>query len=99
MLPTADVERRGNEGIQDKSCRVNLTYSMILQTLDSTWCEYEIQCARAASIPLLCVVDVDKQTVRSIVDYYFESGRAYLFDEQVIAYSAQGREVNVLLSV
>ena len=70
-----------------------------MQTLRSSWCEYEIQCARAASIPLLCVVDADKQTVRSIVDSYMESGNAYLFDEQVVAYSAQGREVRSLLSV
>ena len=58
-------------------------YFINIQTLSSSWCEYEIQCARAANIPLLCVVDVDKQTVRSIVDSYMESGNSYLFDEQV----------------
>ena len=66
------------------SCRMVHFFFIIIQTLNSSWCEYEIQCARAASIPLLCVVDADKQTVRSIVDFYMESNHAYLFDEQVV---------------
>ena len=41
---------------------------------------------------MLCVVDADKQTVRSVVDYYFEGGHSYLFAEQVIIFSTQGRE-------
>ena len=54
------------------------------ETLSSSWCRFEIECARSRGIPLLCVVDADKQTVRSIVDFYMESNHAYLFDEQVV---------------
>jgi hypothetical protein len=61
-------------------------------TLQSTWCQFEIDCARQKSTFVICVCDVDKQTVRSIVDFYMESGHAHLFDEQVIAYSTQSRE-------
>ena len=52
------------------------------ETLSSSWCQFEIECARTRGIPLLCVVDADKQTVRSIVDLYMPK-HAYLFDEQV----------------
>jgi hypothetical protein len=48
--------------------------------------------SRSHDIPLLCVVDTDKQTVRSVVDYYFEGGQSYLFAEQVIIFTTQGRE-------
>ena len=36
---------------------------------------------------MLCVVDADKQTVRSIVDFYMEANHSYLFDEQVVIVS------------
>ena len=54
------------------------------ETLSSSWCQFEIECARSRGIPLLCVVDADKQTVRSIVDFYMEANHSYLFDEQVV---------------
>ena len=57
------------EGIA-ASCCVLLVLNN--ETCDSTWCEWEIQCARNCSIPLLCIVDTDKQTVRSVVDFYME---------------------------
>ena len=59
------------------------------ETLSSSWCQFEIECARTRGIPLLCVVDADKQTVRSIVDFYMESNHAYLFDEQVMVCTPQ----------
>ena len=62
------------------------------ETLRSSWCQFEIDCARKNGIPLVCVCDTDKQTVRAIVDFYMESGHEYLFDEQVIVYSTQSRE-------
>lgn len=62
------------------------------ETLQSSWCQLEIDCARKNGIPVICVCDVDKQTVRSIVDFFMESGHSYLFDGQVIAYSTQSRE-------
>jgi hypothetical protein len=69
------------------------------ETLQSSWCQLEIDCARRSGIPVICVCDADKQTVRSIVDFYMESGHAHLFDEQVIAYSTQSREHSHLLVV
>jgi hypothetical protein len=53
------------------------------ETLQSDWCQFEIDCARRKGIPVVCVCDVDKQTVRSVIDFYMESGHSYLFDEQV----------------
>ena len=69
------------------------------ETLQSSWCQFEVDCARRNGIPIVCVCDVDKQTVRSIVDFYMESGHSHLFDEQVIAYSTQGREHSHILIV
>ena len=69
------------------------------ETLQSSWCQFEIDCARRNDIPIVCVCDVDKQTVRSIVDFYMESGQKHLFDEQVIAYSTQGREYSHALII
>jgi hypothetical protein len=52
------------------------------ETLTSSWCRFEIEIARQCGIPIICVCDTDKQTVRSIVDFYMED-HPYLFDEQV----------------
>ena len=59
---------------------------------------------RENDIPLICVCDTDKQTVRSVVDFYLENDdyddyASYLFDEQVIAFSTQGREHSHMLIV
>jgi hypothetical protein len=51
-----------------------------------------VECASSGGIPIVCVVDCDKQTLRSIVDGYMEGGDSFLFDEQVIAVTSQGRE-------
>ena len=57
------------EGIH-ASCSVLLVLNE--ETLDSSWCQWEVECARERDIPLLCLVDTDKQTVRSVVDFYME---------------------------
>ena len=62
------------------------------ETLQSAWCQFEIDCARRNKIPVVCICDVDKQLLRSTVDFFMESGHEYLFDEQVITYTTQGRE-------
>ena len=33
---------------------------------------HEVEEARAYGIPIICVVDVDKQTQREVVDHYME---------------------------
>ena len=38
--------------------------------------------ARAHGIPIICVVDVDKQTQREVIDCYMEKGFGWLFDSQ-----------------
>ena len=48
--------------------------------------------ARDSNIQIVCVVDTDKQPARSVVDGYMEKGMRWLFDEQTLSYSTQGRE-------
>ena len=52
------------------------------QTLDSAWCRHEVDEARAYEIPIICVVDVDRQLQREVIDCYMEKGLSWLFDEQ-----------------
>ena len=52
------------------------------QTLDSAWCRHEVDEARAYGIPIICVVDSDKQTQREVIDCYMEKGLGWLFDSQ-----------------
>ena len=66
------------------------------ETLQSAWCQFEIDCARSTAIPVVCICDVDKQLLRSTVDFFMESGHEYLFDEQVIAYSTH-KDVNTVI--
>ena len=39
--------------------------------------------ARAHGIPIICVVDADKQTQREVIDCYMEKGFGWLFEAQV----------------
>ena len=41
----------------------------------SKWCVMEITEARERDIPVICVVDTDKQPVRQVVDGYMEQVR------------------------
>ena len=50
--------------------------------MDSAWCRHEIDEARAYGIPIICVVDADKQTQREVIDCYMEKGFGWLFDAQ-----------------
>ena len=43
--------------------------------LSSKWCVMEITEARERDIPVICVVDTDKQPVRQVVDGYMEQVR------------------------
>ena len=52
------------------------------QTLDSAWCRHEVDEARAYGIPIICVVDTDKQLQREVIDCYMEKGFGWLFDSQ-----------------
>ena len=45
------------------------------------------------------MVDADKQLLRSVVDAYMESGDSFLFDEQVISITSQGREHSYALII
>jgi hypothetical protein len=51
-----------------------------------------VECAKRNNIPIVCVVDCDKQILRTVVDGYLESGDSFLFDEQVITVTSQSRE-------
>ena len=51
-----------------------LTACRLSQTLDSAWCRHEVDEARAYGIPIICVVDIDKQTQREVIDKYMETG-------------------------
>ena len=50
--------------------------------MDSAWCRHEIDEARAYGIPIICVVDADKQLQREVIDCYMEKGFGWLFDSQ-----------------
>jgi hypothetical protein len=50
-------------------------------------------------MPIVCVVDCDKQILRSVVDKYMESGDSFLFDEQVISVTSQAREHSYTLII
>jgi hypothetical protein len=52
----------------------------------------QVGCASRNHIPIICIVDCDKQPVRSVVDAYMESCDSFLFDEQVISVTSQSRE-------
>ena len=39
--------------------------------------------ARAYGIPIICVVDADKQLAREVIDCYMEKGLGWLFDAQL----------------
>ena len=38
--------------------------------------------ARAYGIPIICVVDADRQLQREVIDCYMEKGFGWLFDSQ-----------------
>ena len=66
------------EGI-DQGCSVLLFLND--ETMQSKWCRAEVEHARSRGLPIICVVDTDKQPTRTIVDQYMEQGYGWLFDE------------------
>ena len=49
----------------------------------SRWCVHEVKEARRHGIPIICVVDADKQPISSVIDGYMAKGFSWLFSEQV----------------
>ena len=43
---------------------------------------HEVDEARRYGIPIIVLVDTDKQTSREVIDKYMELGFSWLFDEQ-----------------
>ena len=43
---------------------------------------HEVEEARRYGIPIIVLVDVDKQLAREVIDKYMELGYSWLFDEQ-----------------
>ena len=43
---------------------------------------HEVEEARRYGIPIIVLVDTDKQTSREVIDKYMELGFSWLFDEQ-----------------
>ena len=49
----------------------------------SKWCIHEVTEARRHGIPIICVVDADKQPPSSVISGYMADGYHWLFAEQV----------------
>ena len=73
MLSASLFERRG-WSFRSTTVVVSHRNSLLLQTLDSQWVVHEVDEARAYGIPIICVVDVDKQTQREVIDLCMEKG-------------------------
>ena len=50
-------------------------------------CRHEVDEARRYQIPIIVLVDTDKQLAREVIDKYMEKGLSWLFDEQARTYS------------
>ena len=48
---------------------------------------HEVDEARRYGIPIIVLVDVDKQTSREVIDKYMELGFSWLFDEQARSFN------------
>jgi hypothetical protein len=66
------------------------------ETLSSTWVVHEIETAKVQSIPIIVVIDSDQQPPRQVIDAYQQKGFGWLFENQIVSYSMQGREVKGL---
>ena len=47
---------------------------------------HEVEEARRYGIPIIVLVDVDKQLAREVIDKYMELGYSWLFDEQALKF-------------
>ena len=68
--------------IHDDNDSLTILCPRASQTLDSAWCRHEVDEARAYGIPIICVVDADRQLQREVIDCYMEKGFGWLFDSQ-----------------
>ena len=57
--------------------------SIVVFVSDNRWCtRHEVDEARRYGIPIIVLVDTDKQLAREVIDKYMELGFSWLFDEQ-----------------
>ena len=77
---------------RDLDCLCDPLLMFSLAALQSTWVVHECEHARKLSIPIISLVDADLQPARQVVDGYIAQGWNWLFDEQCLHYSTQGRE-------
>ena len=54
--------------------------------------------ARRYGIPIIVLVDVDRQLAREVIDKYMEKGYSWLFDEQVRFVSGLSEMIHVVIS-
>ena len=64
VMKTISMEKL-SEGIASSCCILLVLND---ETMDSQWCEHEVQCARSLGIPITCILDADKQVLRTVVD-------------------------------
>ena len=61
--------------------------------MESSWCAREVAYAHSMDVAIICVVDVDLQPSRAVIDHYMElGGYNFLFAQQIINYQSQSRE-------
>ena len=70
------------EGVEQSCCILLLLND---ETLTSKWCEYEVQHAHSLDIPIICLLDIDRQPARPVIDALIEQDYGWLFDRQVIS--------------
>ena len=70
------------EGVSQSCCILLLLND---ETLTSKWCEHEVQCARSLGIPIICLLDIDRQPARPLIDSLMEQNYGWLFDRQVVS--------------
>ena len=70
------------EGVAQSCCILLLLND---ETLTSKWCEHEVQCARSLGIPIICLLDIDRQPARPVIDSLMEQDYGWLFDRQVVS--------------
>ena len=70
------------EGVAQSCCILLLLND---ETLTSKWCEHEAQCARSLGIPIICLLDIDRQPARPVIDSLMEQDYGWLFDRQVVS--------------
>ena len=83
----ADPRFRGKTEGPHFSCQLSDAHDCLFLSvfMSRKWCRHEVEKARAYGMPIICVVDIDKQTQREVIDHWMEKGLGWLFHEQVSA--------------